>query len=93
MMIEVRRVSKRRGRRVLWKDLTFDVDRGETIALVGPSGAGKSTLLDCIGQIDTFDSGSIRINGVVAGGRGRSARLVRRDHLATSSRTSGWCRI
>lgn len=81
MMIEVRRVSKRRGRRVLWQDLTFDVDRGETIALVGPSGAGKSTLLDCIGQIDTFDSGSIRINGVVAGGRGRSARLVRRDHL------------
>lgn len=81
MMIEVRSADKRRGRRVLWHDLTFDVDRGETLAVIGPSGSGKSTLLDCLGHIDRFDSGSIRINGVVAGGRGRSARLVRRDHL------------
>lgn len=80
-MIEVRSASKRRGRRVLWQDLTFDVGRGEIVALVGPSGSGKSTLLDCIGHIDTFDAGSIRIDGVTVGGGGRSARLVRRQHL------------
>lgn len=81
MMIEVRNAEKRRGRRALWHDLTFDVDRGETVALIGPSGSGKSTLLDCIGHIDTFDAGTIRIDGVVAGGSGRRARLVRRHHL------------
>lgn len=81
MMIEVRSAHKRRGRRVLWHDLTFDVDRGETVALIGPSGAGKSTLLDCIGHLDTFDAGTIRIDGVLAGGTGRRARLVRRHHL------------
>lgn len=80
-MIEVRSASKRRGRRVLWQDLTFDVDRGEIVALVGPSGSGKSTLLDCIGHIETFDAGSILIDGVTVGGGGRSARLVRRRHL------------
>ena len=66
---------------MLWHDLTFDVDRGETVALIGPSGAGKSTLLDCIGHLDTFDAGTMRIDGVLAGGTGRSARLVRRHHL------------
>jgi putative ABC transport system ATP-binding protein len=80
-MIEVRNASKRRGRRELWHDLSFDVMRGEVVALTGPSGAGKSTLLDCLGHIDTLDAGSIRLNGLAAGRNAHRARIVRRQFL------------
>ena len=80
-MIEVRHASKRRGRRELWHDLSFDVDRGEVVALTGPSGAGKSTLLDCLGHIDTLDAGSIHLDGMSAGHDPRRARLIRRRFL------------
>jgi len=38
---------------------TFDIIKGETIAIVGPSGIGKSTLLHLIGSLDKPDSGKI----------------------------------
>ncbi|MDU0458563.1 MAG: ABC transporter ATP-binding protein [Geobacteraceae bacterium] len=46
------------------EDLTFDIARGEFLALMGPSGSGKSTLLNLIAGIDTVDSGSIVVDGV-----------------------------
>ncbi|MDM7892120.1 ATP-binding cassette domain-containing protein [Curtobacterium caseinilyticum] len=80
-MIEARGISKQRGGRTLWEDLTFSVAAGEVVALTGPSGCGKSTLLDCVGHIDRVDSGTIRIGGVDAGRSARRARLLRRDHI------------
>jgi putative ABC transport system ATP-binding protein len=44
--------------------ISFDIARGEFLALMGPSGSGKSTLLNLIAGIDTADSGSIVIDGV-----------------------------
>ncbi len=46
------------------EEITFDIARGEFLALMGPSGSGKSTLLNLIAGIDTVDSGSIIIDGV-----------------------------
>ena len=44
--------------------ISFEIVRGEFLALMGPSGSGKSTLLNLIAGIDTVDSGSIVIDGV-----------------------------
>ena len=43
--------------------VSFDVKRGEWVAVVGQSGSGKSTLMNLIGALDTPTSGSYRING------------------------------
>ncbi|MBL9018793.1 MAG: amino acid ABC transporter ATP-binding protein [Myxococcales bacterium] len=62
-MISVRTLSKRHGDRQVLKDVSADVAKGETIAIVGPSGGGKSTLLRCLNYLETFDEGTVEIAG------------------------------
>ena len=44
-------------------DISLDLTRGESLAIVGPSGSGKSTLLQIIGTLDQPTSGSVSLNG------------------------------
>jgi len=63
-MIEVKNLTKsyrHKGRKVtVFRDISFKVERGETVALLGRNGAGKSTLLRILGGIDRPDSGTIQ---------------------------------
>jgi putative ABC transport system ATP-binding protein len=43
--------------------LSFDVKKGEFVAVMGPSGCGKSTLLNILGMLDNSDGGSFLFNG------------------------------
>ena len=56
-MLTITNMSKSFGARVLFEDVSFQVNRGDRIALVGPNGAGKSTLFSLILGADTPDTG------------------------------------
>lgn len=68
IIVSINAVSKSYRRGVqpvpVLEGITFDIARGEFLALMGPSGSGKSTLLNLIAGIDTVDSGSIVVDGV-----------------------------
>jgi branched-chain amino acid transport system ATP-binding protein len=62
-LLAVRGVSKSFGGIQAVNDVTFVVERGESVGLVGPNGAGKTTLFNCIcGQIKA-DAGTIEFSG------------------------------
>jgi len=63
-VISVRTLSKSHGPRKVLVDVSAEVEKGETIAIVGPSGGGKSTLLRCMNYLEPFQAGEITIAGV-----------------------------
>lgn len=67
------------------KDVSFEIPRGSTFALVGDNGSGKSTLLKCIAKILVPDSGSIERHGRIAAmlevGSGFHPELSGRDNV------------
>ena len=61
-MIKADHINKSFGTIQVLKDICFNADAGEIVAIVGASGAGKSTLLQIMGSLMKPDSGSVTID-------------------------------
>lgn len=69
-------------RQVVFDELTFNVAKGETVALLGASGSGKTTLLNLISGIDSPDSGTVLLDSVDVHALAEPARtLLRRRQI------------
>lgn len=62
-MIRVERLTRTFGEHTAVNDLSFEVNTGETFALLGPNGSGKTTTLKCFAGLIKPSSGKILING------------------------------
>ncbi len=60
-VIEVESISKAYGDKVICKDFSLTVQRGDRIALVGPNGVGKTTLLNMLIGREEPDSGTVKL--------------------------------
>lgn len=64
------------------KGITTGVERGDMCVIQGTSGSGKSTFLNCVGGLDTIDSGSVIVDGKeIAGLNQTQLSEYRRDNL------------
>ncbi|KXT83720.1 ABC transporter, ATP-binding protein [Streptococcus sp. DD11] len=62
-LIEVKKLSKSiRGKEIL-KDVSFEIEDGDCVALIGPNGAGKTTLMDCLLGDKFLTSGQATVQG------------------------------
>lgn len=76
-MIELCGVTKSFGEYQVLKGISARVERGEVVCLIGPSGSGKSTILRCINGLESYDGGSIRIDGAKVDRADRSIHAIR----------------
>jgi ABC-type polysaccharide/polyol phosphate transport system ATPase subunit len=67
------------------KDITFEIKKGETVAIIGKNGAGKSTLLKILARVINPTTGSILITGQVAPmielGAGFNSELTGKENI------------
>ncbi|MEY4681284.1 MAG: amino acid ABC transporter ATP-binding protein [Alphaproteobacteria bacterium] len=78
-LVRIRGLGKSFGPTRVLEGVDLDVGRGEAVVVIGPSGSGKTTLLRCINVLETYDEGSIQVDGVEVGydgppGPGRKPR-------------------
>jgi len=60
-ILSVKNISKSFGSTEVLKDVSFDLEAGETIAIIGSSGSGKTTLLRCLTFLERPDKGTVSV--------------------------------
>ena len=86
-MIDVKGLVKRHGDLEVLRGLDLQVARGEVAVIIGPSGGGKSTFLRCLNGLETFQSGTVTVDGWPIGADVANAERTR--NLRKVCRTVG----
>ena len=82
MSLVIQNLAKRYGDTTVFANVSLAVASGEFVAIVGESGVGKSTLLNCMAALDTWDAGSITLDGADLGAlTAEQAALMRREKV------------
>jgi polar amino acid transport system ATP-binding protein len=76
-MIELSDVHKSFGANHVLRGFSATIERGEVVCIIGPSGSGKSTVLRCINGLESYDSGSIAVDGTRVDRQARSIQTIR----------------
>jgi len=78
-LVVIDSVNKHFGDLHVLKDINLAIDKGEVVILIGPSGSGKSTLCRTINRLETYESGSITIDGKQLPEEGKELAHLRAD--------------
>ena len=78
-LVVLKGVNKHFGDLHVLKDIDLTIGRGEVVVVIGPSGSGKSTLCRTINRLETFEAGSITIDGKPLPEEGKELAKLRAD--------------
>ena len=78
-IVKVGEIHKSFGSNHVLKGVSFEVNKGEMIAVIGASGSGKSTALRCIDRLETIDKGQIEVCGIRVDDPKVDLHLLRRE--------------
>jgi len=82
MNLEIKQLAKHYGDSPVFRNVSLSLAPGEFVAIVGESGVGKSTLLNCMAGLDSWDHGSVHLQGHNLGELNDEQRaLLRRRHV------------
>jgi len=88
-MINIIKLSKNYGPKVLFEDISLNINQGEKIGLIGPNGTGKSTLFSLILQETEPSSGEVRVNKGVHIGYLPQEASFKSEHTVLAELTEG----
>ncbi|GAA1237339.1 amino acid ABC transporter ATP-binding protein [Oryzihumus leptocrescens] len=78
-LVVLDKVNKHFGALHVLQDIDLTIGEGEVVVVIGPSGSGKSTLCRTINRLETFESGSITIDGRPLPTEGKELARLRAD--------------
>lgn len=85
VILTVRDLKKRYGKKTVVKGVSFEVNRGEIFGILGPNGAGKTTTLEMIEALRPIDGGSATLDGIDVAGSPHKIKQVIGVQLQSSS--------